>query len=292
MSLEFTPVIIIGAGRSGTNMLRDTLCKSPGFGTWDCDEINPIWRHGNTHLPNDHFDESHARAEVRRFIRSAFKKQWEASGKPDYLVEKTCANSLRVPFIEAIFPEAKFLYLVRNGADVSASASKRWRGEMELPSVPYYWSKIKYTPLLDLPLYLWRYIESRVDIILKRQQHLSYWGPQFEGLTEIKPGTPLLEICAHQWAACVDASDRSFNKIDQNRWMKLKYEELVHNPQAEFKKIHQFLGNQINGETLKSTLTEVSSKSVGKANKTLNTMPPSVTSILESPMRLHGYTTS
>ena len=39
------PVIIIGAGRSGTNMLRDLLAQLPQFSTWPCDEINYIWRH-------------------------------------------------------------------------------------------------------------------------------------------------------------------------------------------------------------------------------------------------------
>ena len=44
---DFIPLIIIGAGRSGTNILRDSLCKVDGVVTWNCDEINPLWRHGN-----------------------------------------------------------------------------------------------------------------------------------------------------------------------------------------------------------------------------------------------------
>ena len=36
------PVVIIGAPRSGTNMLRDVLCDWPGVVTWPCDEINLI----------------------------------------------------------------------------------------------------------------------------------------------------------------------------------------------------------------------------------------------------------
>ena len=44
-------VVIIGAPRSGTNMLRDVLTSLPGFATWPCDEINLIWRHGNRDLP-------------------------------------------------------------------------------------------------------------------------------------------------------------------------------------------------------------------------------------------------
>ena len=46
-------IIIIGAPRSGTNMLRDVLTALPGFETWPCDEINLAWRHGNRALPSD-----------------------------------------------------------------------------------------------------------------------------------------------------------------------------------------------------------------------------------------------
>ena len=35
--------------------------------------------------------------------------------KLDVLVEKTCANSLRVPFVEKIVPEAKYIFIVRDG---------------------------------------------------------------------------------------------------------------------------------------------------------------------------------
>ena len=42
--------------------------------------------------------------------------------KLDFVVEKTCANSLRVDFIEQVVPEAQFLFIYRNGLDVVASA--------------------------------------------------------------------------------------------------------------------------------------------------------------------------
>ena len=49
-SLPFKPLIIIGAGRSGTNALRDALTTFSKISSWPCDEINPIWRHGNLDL--------------------------------------------------------------------------------------------------------------------------------------------------------------------------------------------------------------------------------------------------
>src|SRR5690606_11626506 len=148
--LPFTPLIIIGAARSGTNILRDTLARLPGFETWDCDEINPIWRHGNTGWPNDEIPADRTHGRVKPYIRRQFLKLWRRSGKPAFVIEKTCANTLRVPFVDAVLPEAKYLHLVRNGFDVVASSRKRWKGELEVPSLPYFLAKAKYVPLRDI----------------------------------------------------------------------------------------------------------------------------------------------
>lgn len=66
------PIVIIGAPRSGTNMLRDALCQVSGPGTWPCDEINAVWRCGNGRHPTDELRLEHARPEVKRYIRRAF----------------------------------------------------------------------------------------------------------------------------------------------------------------------------------------------------------------------------
>ena len=92
-SLPFTPVIIIGAGRSGTNAVRDMICSLPDFATWPCDEINPIWRHGNVLHPTDAIPPELATPAIRHFIRTQFVREWERLGRPKFLVEKTCANA-------------------------------------------------------------------------------------------------------------------------------------------------------------------------------------------------------
>ncbi|MEL7430325.1 MAG: sulfotransferase [Pseudomonadota bacterium] len=126
------PIIIIGAGRSGTNVLRDCLTAANGLVTWPCDEINLIWRHGNLRHPTDVFGAAQANASVRHYIQSAFDQICRKEGG-DTVVEKTCANTLRVPFIDAIFPDARYINIVRDGRDVTASAMKRWRSSVDWP---------------------------------------------------------------------------------------------------------------------------------------------------------------
>ena len=86
-------------------MLRDVLTSLPEFTTWPCDEINYVWRHGNVRYPSDEFPAELARPSVRAYIRSAFQQIGEGSPH-EQVVEKTCANSLRVAFVNRVLPEA------------------------------------------------------------------------------------------------------------------------------------------------------------------------------------------
>src|SRR5699024_12209800 len=118
------PVVIIGAPRSGTNMLRDVLCSLDHVATWPCDEINYIWRHGNLRYPSDELPPKRATVPVRRYIRRQFDWVMRRYGVR-YVVEKTCANSLRVPFVDAVVPEAKYVFIRRDGLDAVGSAMGR-----------------------------------------------------------------------------------------------------------------------------------------------------------------------
>jgi sulfotransferase family protein len=286
--LAFTPVIIIGAGRSGTNVLRDTLTLLPDFSTWDCDEINPIWRHGNLTWPNDEIPANRAGQSVVRFIRQAFQKLWRQSGKPRFVVEKTCANSLRVEFVDAILPEAKFIYIVRDGFDVVASAGKRWQGDLELPAWPYYWAKIRYTPLLDLPLYGLIFARNKLALLFGRKKRLSAWGPRFDGM-ESHSNAPLEELCARQWAACVNASDAAFSTIDPKRVFMLRYEDFTAEPDVHLSAVLGFLGASKDQEIIKQAASTVHKSSVGKGRVLLTTLPKDVIKLMKKPLSAHRY---
>ncbi|MEP5220293.1 MAG: sulfotransferase, partial [Lentilitoribacter sp.] len=228
-------------------MLRDAMCRLPYFETWDCDEINPIWRHGNIAYPNDEFSPEMATRPVNHFIRNRFLKEWKRSGQPQFLLEKTCANSLRVGFVDKVLPEAKYIFLVRNGLDVVASAQKRWRGDMEVESLPYYWSKVRNTPIFDLPIYGLRFLQARISMVLGTKDHMSFWGPKFSELTKLPPSMPLEELCALQWQACIENSLRDFALMDGQKHLTLRYEDFVSSPEQQLGKILDFL--EVNGSS-------------------------------------------
>lgn len=284
----FTPLIIIGAGRSGTNALRDALTRLPGFTTWPCDEINPIWRHGNLDWPDDEIPPERATPAVRQSIRKAFRRIWRQNSRPDFVVEKTCANALRVPFVDAVLPEARYIHMVRNGFDIVASARKRWRGELEVPGLSYFLAKARYAPLSDLPRYTASALRNRMAIKLGRQEHFDAWGPRFSGL-EALSGAPLDEIVARQWAACVQAADRAFEDMVPGRVFQLRYEDFTHDPAGTLQRVLDWLGETGSREMLRDATSNVRRSSVGKGSATAAVLSDAVHRILEPPMRAHGY---
>lgn len=288
-ALTFTPVIILGAGRSGTNALRDMLTAMPGFATWNCDEINPIWRHGNIGWPDDEIPADRATPRIRAFIRKAFRRVWTSSGRPPFVVEKTCANTLRVPFVDAVLPEAKYIHIVRDGRDVVASASKRWRGDLELPGLPYFMAKARYVPLSDLPVYGWRFLRSRLGILTGRQDRLSVWGPRYRGM-DAETDTPLELICARQWSTCVDRADGGLAAIDPGRVHTLRYEDLAADPVAGLSGILDFLGAEVPQSAVAKAAQGFHGGSVGKGKRGATLQAPSQAAMAQT-LSTHGYET-
>ena len=240
-SLPFKVVVILGAGRSGTNMLRDVICSLDDFATWPCDEIQAIWRHGNLSIDHDALPPERASAKVCRFIRGRFVDFWEKAGKPEYVVEKTCANTLRLPFVNKVLPEAKYIHIVRDGESVVPSAAKRWRGELEFPGLPYFFAKVRYVPVLDLPIFLYRFVSARIEKMLGGNGRLKTWGPRFENIDDFED-SPLAEVCAEQWVNCVSSVLESKDLLAVDSYFQLKYEDFVENPETCLKEILCYLG--------------------------------------------------
>lgn len=257
MKANSNPIVIIGAGRSGTNMLRDILVQVPGLVTWPCDEINYIWRHGNRSFPTDEFTRAMATPEISRFIQ----RQFSRLSDNQVIVEKTCANSLRVEFVDQVLPNARFINIVRDGRDVCVSAEDRWTASLD---VGYILKKAKYVPLSDLPYYAGSYFMNRVRRLFAVDKRLAVWGPKFSGMETAFRQNPLPVACAIQWQACVRASQRQLAQIDPKRVLELRYEDFVSSPTTELDRILGFL--EVDGKDLDaaSLVGGVSKKSVGR----------------------------
>ncbi|HUT09366.1 MAG TPA: sulfotransferase [Thermoguttaceae bacterium] len=255
-----SPIVIIGAGRSGTNMLRNVLTALRGLGTWPCDEINYLWRHRNARHPTDEFTPEMARPRVKASIRRAFDRLARRRGLAS-VVEKTCANSLRVGFVNAVFPRARFVHVIRDGRDVAVSAAERWTAPLD---VAYLLKKARFVPPADLPYYGTRYLWNRLYRIVGRRKRLAVWGPRFAGMEETFRVHPLQVACALQWKRCVERACADFAEIDPARVHEIRYERFVAEPAGHLRRLARFMGVEASPGEISRAVDGVSSRSVGR----------------------------
>lgn len=259
------PLMIVGAARSGTNMLRDLLTAVPGFATWPCDEINPIWRHGNRDHPDDELPAELAREPVRTYIRGRFDQLARRTGAR-IVVEKTCANTLRVPFVDRVLPDARYVVIERDGCDAVASALQRWCAGVDLR---YTLRKARYVPVVDVPAWAWRFLELRVRRVLATDDVPTSWGPRFHGMEAVLRREPLVRVAAMQWARCVSRAREALGSLPSDRVYPVAYEHLATDPHAEVRQLLTWCGVQTDMELVDQLATAVRSDRIGRGRDRL-----------------------
>lgn len=265
MTNKIKKVIIIGAPRSGTNMLRDALTSFDGIATWPCDEINYIWRHGNAKHPSDQIPASKASARIKKYINDRFAyigKKYHA----DIVVEKTTANSLRVPFVDAVVPDAKYIFIYRDGIDAAGSALLRWTAKLDYK---YLLKKARFVPLTDIPYYGLRYLWARLYRLFSKEKRVAFWGPSLDNLDALLDRHTLNEVCALQWQECVVMAEEALSIMPKDKVFKVRYESFVKNPHYEIKEILKFLEKKTDNLEIENALKNISAASIGKGRDLL-----------------------
>lgn len=136
--LEREPVFIIGAARSGTTWVFDILKSHPlvanVFESWLFTPNNGL---GSLFTPA-HWPGKHSglgrllkREELLVHVRETAEDIMGHAIRPEhrYLVEKSPSHLFAMPFIDEIFPAARYIHVLRDGRDVSVSvraATNSW----------------------------------------------------------------------------------------------------------------------------------------------------------------------
>jgi len=210
------PVFIIGAPRSGTSLLYAILRASSRVAHWP-GEAHEVWEAdlhpalrgwaSNAAGPSD------ATPEVAARIRRSF---FLAAGPRRRLLDKTPRNVLRIPFVDAIFPDARYVFLQRDGRDNVNSLINAWRSPRyrtyrlprphSIPGTdPDWWKFVLYPG----------------------------WEKDVEG--------PLEVVCARQWMACTGHALDALEAIDRERWIALRYEDLSAAPESAVRRVAEWL---------------------------------------------------
>lgn len=234
--MEYQPVIIIGAARSGTKLVRDIIASHPEVDKIPYD-INYIWRLGNEALDHDEIAPERITPQISTKIRRYFSSC--SHGAP-YLVEKTVSNCLRIFAVDKVFPEARFIHLYRDGWDVIESSFRQWTAP---PDWRYIIAKTRTYPFMLAFGYAMNYVSKLARHIFARDGgSVNPWGPCYQGIYQDINSKPLLEVCAIQWYRCVAKSVRDLKDVSPDRVYHLKYEDFIRDPQAKLIEIADYLG--------------------------------------------------
>ncbi len=231
------PIIIIGAARSGTKILRAALDTHSGLRAIPYD-INYVWLTGHQRRMDDELLPRDLARNSREFIREYVAGFVPPPGRRQ-IVEKTVSNTLRVEFVRDVFPEARFVEIIRDGRDVAASARDQW---LARPGAQSLVSKLRTFPVRQAWRYGLDYVTARVVHQMSGQRQAPIWGPRFMGINEALRERELIEVCAMQWARCVERSREGLTSLPADVSISVSYETLVNEPVDTIKRILDFLG--------------------------------------------------
>jgi hypothetical protein len=215
------PVIIVAAPRSGSTLLFETLACSPAFNTLGGEahwlvEDHAALRPGASGVESNRLTAEHATPGVAEAIRGAAEARLQgpngaAPAVDGRLLEKTPKNSLRIPFLDRVFPDAQYIFLWRDPRENLASIIEAWRAGrwITYPSLPGRngpWS-------LLLP-------------------------PEWQQLRD----APLEQIAARQWLAANQTIADDLTRLPRERWTAVSFAEFLLDPAATVRRLCGFLG--------------------------------------------------
>lgn len=141
------------------------------------------------------------------------------------MVEKTPRNCYKIQFLNELFPDAKFIYLKRDGRSNISSLIEGWKKRKG--------GKKRY-PSLNKPLNIKGYDGQSWHFALP---------PGWQNYTE----KSLEEVCAYQWVESNKAAIEGLEKIDESRKLGISYEDLSDNTSKVIQNVCSFAGIPYDG---------------------------------------------
>lgn len=217
------PVFIVSPPRSGSTLLFETLLAAPGLFTIG-DESHSLIEGVPGLAPSQRGHDSNrllaadARPEIATQLRQRFLDALrDRDGKPPAdarlrMLEKTPKNALRIPFLRAVFPEARFIYLHRDPRQVLGSMIDGWQsGEFVMyPNLPG-WNGPPWSFLLT---------------------------PDWRTLS----GQPLGRIVAAQWETATRLLLDDLAALPADDWTTVDHGRFLAAPQAEVERLCAWAG--------------------------------------------------
>jgi len=215
------PIVVIGAPRSGTTILSRVLEAHPSLAL--IGEPRLTWRYGNE-SKSDMLSVEDARSDVVAYIRNQFARETLSQGKRRF-VEKSPQNSLRVDFVNEVFPDSRIIHIIRDGRDSTLSIFDHWiRFSGGLPR-RWLERRLREVQWRRAPFYAKELLRRALPRSMAPVVGPRIWGPRIPGLEQLVRELKLIEVCALQWRTCVEAGCHRGRALPPQRYMECRLEE-------------------------------------------------------------------
>ena len=278
-----SPIIIFGNNRSGSTIVQKIMALHPDIVQWY--EPRSLWLYADPGRRHDEFDAKDATDKVKRYIRNQFLKYQKQYGDR-VVLEKTPATILKIPYVRAIFPEATYLFIVRNPFSFISSVELKWQRPLSGKGIR---RRLKSTPVTQLHYYAGQLISQQFYKRVLRRKYLSIWGPRYKGIYQDLKKHDLLTVIARQWSVCSRKAEKDLALFGNDRVLRLKYEEFVENPISDVERICSHCGLVMTTQMAKAAKEQVKSD---RQDKWRRFDPIDLARILpeiEDEMQRHGY---
>jgi hypothetical protein len=222
------PVVILAAPRSGSTLLFETLAHSADLWTIGGEshgvfesirQFNPQSGMCNSNaLTAEDADEaiiSQIRASFFSQLRNSrgerFHGQSDSSQPLPRLLEKTPKNAVRVSLLNAVFPDALFIYLYRNPRENISSMIDAWHSG-------------RFITYRNLP-----------------GRHRP-WSLLLPPRWEQHHDSPVARIATFQWQAANHAKMRGLAELGRKRWIAVSYGQQVNDAETTVNRLCSFCG--------------------------------------------------
>jgi hypothetical protein len=129
------PIFIVGCSRSGTSIFVDLFTRHPETANWS--EASQVFELDYYNPGIDHFkDETHVAESDRRRLVVFFSLYQCLRGRQRF-VNKHPQNSLRIRYLNAIFPDAIFIHVTRDPLPVVYSNMVKEKAERFRRLIPF-----------------------------------------------------------------------------------------------------------------------------------------------------------
>ena len=171
------------------------------------------------------------------------------------IVEKMPSHAFNVKYILKIFPEAKWIHILRDGRDIALSMKKELKKRREIIQNKDYLRSFEtaYAVLKRAPYFRYKMMlalhELKSNFSLNPSKYLNKakwkgkigWGPRFEGWEKCIEEMSTLQFNAMQWVESVSAVLKAWPLINENNKLEIRYEALMENPRETLSTIFEFL---------------------------------------------------